>query len=183
MPNIILGNISGASSAGLYHAAFRIQEAGYHGVDALNRTFFPFLARRMDKHNAYRKINAVFAIIISLLLFICAPLFIRLLYAPQFAPAVPILRILSLSVLFLGFSSAYGVNHLLLLGKEVLVRNITICISCVGILLLFIMIRRYSSIGAAVSMVTINASMALSYFIAAKIVSVHSNIKNGTIEK
>jgi PST family polysaccharide transporter len=168
LPNILLGNISGSSAAGLYHAAFRLQDAGYHGVDTLNRTFFPFLARRMDKHKAYRRINLTFAFFIAAVLFVFAPFFVRLLYAPDFAPAVKLLRILSLSILFLGISSAYGVNHLLLIGKEKLVRNITFCVTGGGLLLLVGMIHWLDETGAAITMVIVNATFALSYFIAAK---------------
>ncbi len=168
LPNILLGNISGNSAAGLYHAAFRLQDAGYHGVDTLNRTFFPFLARRMDKHKAYRRINLAFALFIAIVLFVFAPFFVRLLYAPEFAPAVKLLRILALSILFLGISSAYGVNHLLLIGKEKLVRNITFCVTGGGLLLLVGMIHWFDETGAALTMVIVNATFALSYFIASK---------------
>ena len=168
MPNILLGTICGSASAGLYDAAFRLQDAGYHGVDTLNRTFFPFLARRMDKHKAYRRINFAFALVISIFLFAFAPLLVRLLYAAEFAPAVKLLRILAISVLFLGISSAYGVNHLLLIGKEKLVRNITFCVTGCGVLLLVAMIHWFDEMGAAFTMVIVNATFALSYFVTAK---------------
>ena len=168
MPNILLGTMAGSASAGLYDAAFRLQDAGYHGVDTLNRTFFPFLARRMDKHKAYRRINLIFAFFISFVLFVFAPFLVRLLYAPDFAPAVLLLRILAISVLFLGISSAYGINHLLLIGKEKLVRNITFFVTGGGLLLLILMIHLYNETGAAITMVVINAVFALSYFIASK---------------
>ncbi|MCQ2321747.1 MAG: flippase [Bacteroidales bacterium] len=168
MPNILLGTLSGASSAGLYDAAFRLQDAGYHSVDTLNRTFFPFLARRMDKHKAYRRVNLLFAACISIFLFVFAPFLVRLLYAPEFTAAVQLLRILAISVFFLGISSAYGVNYLLLIGKEKLVRNITFCVSAVGCALLVVLIRLYNERGAAIAMAVINASLALSYYVTVK---------------
>lgn len=177
MPNIMLGTLSGASSAGLYDAAFRLQDAGYHGVDTLNRTFFPFLARRMDKHKAYRRVNFAFALIIAVVLFAFAPLLVRLLYSAEFAPSVPLLRILAVSVLFLGISSAYGVNHLLLIGKEKLVRNITFCVTGGGLFLLIGMIYWLDEIGAAVTMVIVNATFAISYFIASKKVENENTIQ------
>ena len=179
LPNILLGNMAGSSAAGLYHAAFRLQDAGYHGVDTLNRTFFPFLARRMDKHKAYRRINLAFALFVAFILFAFAPFFVRLLYAPEFTPAVKLLRILSFSILFLGISSAYGVNHLLLIGKEKLVRNITFCVTGGGLLLLVAMIHFFKETGAALTMVMVNAAFALSYFIAAK--RVHNKINSDNL--
>jgi len=170
LPNILLGNIAGSSAAGLYHAAFRLQEAGYHGVDTLNRTFFPFLARRMDKHKAYLRINFAFALFVAVVLFAFAPFFVRLLFAPEFTSAVKLLRILSFSILFLGISSAYGVNHLLLIGKEKLVRNITFCVIGSGFVLLIVMVRWFNETGAAITMVIVNMALAFSYFVATKYV-------------
>ena len=178
IPNIILGIFSGASAAGLYDAAFRLQDAGYHGVDTLNRTFFPFLARRMDKHNTYRRINLIFALSISVMLFVFAPLLVRWLYAPEFSSSVVLLRILAFSVLFLGISSAYGVNHLLLIGKEKMVRNISFCISGGGVLLLVVMVKWLNETGAAITMVVINATYALSYFVASKRINGSQNNKS-----
>jgi PST family polysaccharide transporter len=109
--------------------------------------------------------------VISVLLFAFAPFLVKLLYAQEFAPAVFLLRILAVSVLFLGISSAYGVNHLLLIGKEKLVRNITFCVTGAGLLLLVVMIRLYNETGAAITMVIINAVFALAYYIAAKRIS------------
>ena len=177
-PNILLGTLSGSASAGLYDAAFRLQDAGYHGVDTINRTFFPFLARRMDKHKAYRRINFAFALVLAIILFVFAPLLVRLLYAPEFAPSVQLLRILAISVLFLGISSTYGVNHLLLIGKEKLVRNITFGVTGGGLLLLVVMIHWFDETGAALTMVMVNAAFALSYYIAAKRVHSKENTDN-----
>ena len=168
MPNMLLGNFAGSASAGLFHAAFRLQEAACNGVDTLNRTFFPFLARRMDKYGTYRRINLIFASGAFAVLFIFAPFLIRLLYAADFAPAVRLLRILAFSILFLGISSAYGVNRLLLIGQERLVRNITFAVSGGGLVLLLVMIHFYAETGAAIAMVVVNAAMALSYFVASK---------------
>lgn len=170
LPNILLGNMAGSSAAGLYHAAFRLQDAGYHGVDTLNRTFFPFLARRMDKHKAYLRINFAFALFVAVVLFAFAPFFVRLLFAPEFTSAVKLLRILSFSILFLGISSAYGVNHLLLIGKEKLVRNITFCVIGSGFVLLIVMVRWFNETGAAITMVIVNMALAFSYFVATKYV-------------
>lgn len=168
MPNILLGIMTGSAAAGLYDAAFRLQDAGYHGVTTLNRTFFPFLARRMDKHKVYRRINLVFALILTIVLFTFAPIFVHLLYAPEFTPSTNLVRILSFSILFMGIGSAYGVNRLMLIGKEKLVRNITFCVSGSGLLLLVLMIQLFKESGAAISMVVVNLSLAVAYYLANK---------------
>lgn len=177
IPNILLGTMSGTSSAGIYYAASHLHDAGFHAVSTLNRVFFPFLARRLDKHDIYRKINLMFALVLSITLFVFAPWLIRLFYAPEFSPATLLLRIFSISILFLAISSAYSVNYLLLIGKERLVRNITFCVAGFGFLLLLILIKYFNETGAALTMVIVNMLYALSYFIAAKKLKSQNNIK------
>jgi len=168
LPNILLGTISGSDAAGLYDAAGRLHNAGRHSIDVLNRTFFPFLSRRMDKHVGYRRINFAFSLLLAVLLFAFAPLLVRLLFSEEFSPAVPLLRILSVSVFFAGISSAYGVNYLLLVGREKLLRNITLTVTLFGVALFVTLTSLYSTTGAAVAVVILNAAFACSYFIAAK---------------
>ena len=167
LPNILLGTISGSAAAGLYDAAGKLHNAGKHSIDVLNRTFFPFLSRQMDKHTGYRRINFFFSLLLAVLLFFLAPLLIRLLYSDEFLPAIPLLRILAVSVFFTGISSAYGVNYLLLIGREKLLRNITLTVTLTGVVLFVVLTSLYSTVGAAVAVVILNAGFALSYFVAA----------------
>ena len=167
LPNILLGTISG-SAAGLFDAAGKLHNAGKHSIDVLNRTFFPFLSRQMDKHTGYRRINFFFSLLLAVLLFFLAPLLIRLLYSDEFLPAIPLLRILAVSVFFTGISSAYGVNYLLLIGREKLLRNITLTVTLLGVVLFVVLTYLYSTVGAAVAVVILNAAFALSYFTAAR---------------
>ncbi len=168
LPNILLGTISGSTAAGLYDAAGKLHNAGKHTIDVLNRTFFPFLSRRMNKHNSYRHINFAFSLLLALLLFAFAPFLIRLLFPEEFLPAIHLLRILSVSVFFTGISSAYGVNYLLLVGKEKLLRNITLTVTLIGVVLFVVMTYMFNTTGAAVAVVLVNAGFAISYFIAAR---------------
>ena len=168
LPNILLGTISGSAAAGLYDAAGKLHNAGKHSIDVLNRTFFPFLSRQMDKHTGYRRINFFFSLLLAVLLFFLAPLLIRLLYSDEFLPAIPLLRILAVSVFFTGISSAYGVNYLLLIGREKLLRNITLTVTLLGVVLFVVLTYLYSTVGAAVAVVILNVAFALSYFTAAR---------------
>lgn len=168
LPNILLGIISGSAAAGLYDAAGRLHNAGKHSVDVLNRTFFPFLSRHLDKHTVYRRINFVFSLLLAVLLFALAPFLIRLLYSEEFLPAIALLRILAVSVFFIGISSAYGVNYLLLIGQEKLLRNITSTVTLVGVVLFTVLTYLFGAVGAAVAVVILNAGFAMSYFVASR---------------
>ena len=168
LPNVLLGTISGSAAAGLYDAAGKLYNAGAHTIDVLNRTFFPFLSRRMDKHTGYRRINFVFSLLLAALLFVLAPFLIRLLFSDEFLPAIPLLRILAVSVFFTGISSAYGVNYLLLIGREKLLRNITLTVTLLGVVLFTVLTYLHGAVGAAVAVVILNIGFAVSYLIAAR---------------
>lgn len=173
LPNILLGTISGSAAAGLYDAAGRLHSAGKHTIDVLNRTFFPFLSRHLDKHSGYRHINFVFSLFLAVVIFTFAPFLIRLLYSEEFLPAIPVLRILSASVFFTGISSAYGVNYLLLIGQEKLLRNISLAITLFGVVLFVVLTYLYGMYGAAAALVLLNAAFAVSYFVAARRRQIH----------
>lgn len=170
LPNILLGTISGSAAAGLYDAAGRLHIAGKHTINILSRTFFPFLSRNMDEHAGYRRLNFVFSLLLAVLLFAFAPFLIHLLFSEEFESAIPLLRILSVSVFFVGLSSAYGVNYLLLVGQERLLRNITLIVTLLGILLFVLLTYFYGATGAAVAMVVLNAAFAVSYYVGSRLV-------------
>ena len=59
-------------------------------------------------------------------------------------------------------------NYLLLIGREKLLRNITLTVTLLGVVLFVVLTYLYSTVGAAVAVVILNAAFALSYFTAAR---------------
>lgn len=165
-PNFLLGILCGASVTGIYDAAAKVSTAGEHSVAVLNKTFFPFLSRNISKHNVYAKINIVFGIIVAFGLFLFAPIITKILFAPEFAPATSVLRILAVSVLGTSVMSAYSTNYLLLLGENKIVLKITIVIFILGCGLFACLAHYFSYIGAAVAILLIKLLLATSFYLA-----------------
>ncbi len=148
---LLLGFVGGAAANGLLDAGSRFIKLVRQFLESLSRAFFPFLSRRLDKHGLYVKINIGFAFCAFIVLFFGAPLIIDLFYTADFDGAVPVLRIMAFSVIFLSLSNIYGTNYLIVAGYEREMRKITVVSSLIGFLMAFILIPEYTYIGAAVT--------------------------------
>ncbi len=148
---LFLGFWHGNSANGIFDAANRFNSAGSSFFSIISRTFYPFLARRMDRHKFFEKLDLICALAISALLFIFAPFIIRLLFPPEFEGAIPTLRIMAVSLIFLAMIDIYGTNSLLLAKKEKTMRQITIVSSLIGLASAIPLVYLYSYIGVAYS--------------------------------
>lgn len=158
MPNLynsfstmLLGFYGGSISNGKLDAGGKFVGISHQFMSIISRTFFPFLSRRIDKHNLYVKINLWFSIALSFTLFFSAPLLIKLFFTPDFYDSVWVLRIMSISIFFLALSNIYGTNYMIILGLERQLRNITIVSSIIGFSLSFPLIYFFDYIGAALT--------------------------------
>ena len=158
MPNLynsfsvmLLGVFGGPVSNGLLDAGNRFVGISQQFINIISRTFFPFLSRRIDKHSFFSKLNIYIAVIISVLLFIFAPLIIKIFFTEEFYNAITVLRIMSISILFLTLSSVYGTNYMIIQGYEKQLRNITFVSSLIGFAISFPLIYFFDYIGAALT--------------------------------
>lgn len=158
---VILGFYSGNIANGLFDAGQKFIDVAIRFLNILSRAFFPFLSRRIDKHNLYAILNISVGVFSSLLLFIFAPLLIKWFYTPDFIDAITVLRVLAISIVFLCMNNVYGVNYLILQGHEIIVRNISVVCSVAGLFLAFILIPKLSFVGAAITILISRASTGL----------------------
>lgn len=146
---IILKISCGDVATGIYNGGQRFQSIIDHLTNILSRTFFPFLARHKEKHHVYVIISFTIAIVASLIMFFCAQLFVDLFLTREFEDAVYVMRIFSISPIFLFLMNTYGTNYLVIIGKERILRNIIIFVSIFGFILTWLLTPRYSYLGAA----------------------------------
>lgn len=149
--SLLLGFWGGDIANGKLDAGNKFVQISQQFMQIVSRVFYPFLSRRIEKHNLYAKLNISIALLISLLLFFAAPLLIELFYTKEFYDAVPVLRILAVSILFLSLSNVYGVNYMILEGYERQLRNITAISSVVGLLVSFPLVYFFDFLGAAIT--------------------------------
>jgi len=148
---ILLGVYSiGGFFNGILDAADKIITVLYQFILVISRTFFPFLARRMDKHGIFVRIYISVTVMIAIIVCLFAPTIIKTLFSEDFMQAVLPLRILSISMVFMSLSNAYGTNYLILLGKEKILRNITLVSSIIGCVMSLIFVKKYGYLGAVV---------------------------------
>jgi O-antigen/teichoic acid export membrane protein len=148
---MLLGFFGGPVSNGLLDAGSKFVGISQQFMSIISRTFFPFLSRRIDKHNLYSRINIFLAILISLLLFIFAPIIIKIFFTEEFYSAITVLRIMSISILFLNLSSVYGTNYMIIQGYEKQLKNITLLCSLIGFVISFPLIYFFDYIGAVLT--------------------------------
>lgn len=184
MPNLynsfsvmLLGFFGGPVSNGLLDAGSKFVNISQQFMSVISRTFFPFLSRRIDKHNLFSKLNILIAVIISALLFIFAPIIIKMFFTEEFYNAIPVLRIMSVSIIFLSLSSVYGTNYMIIQGYEKQLRNITLISSLIGFAISFPLIYFFDYIGAAITIVVTRGILGLSItYIAKKIIKSENQI-------
>lgn len=159
---VLLGFYGGPISNGLLDAGGKFVGISQQFMTIVSRAFFPFLSRRIDKHQVYVKLNLTFAVLFSVALFILAPILIKLFFTEEFYDAIIVLRIMSLSIVFLALSNIYGTNYMIIQGYEKELRNITFVSSIIGFALSFVLIKNFDFIGAAITIALTRAIMGLS---------------------
>lgn len=172
---MLLGFWGGSISNGILDAGNRFVSMAHQFMNVVSRTFFPFLSRRIDKHNLYVKLNVYLSISFSLLLLLLAPFLIKLFFTSEFYDAIILLRILSISIFLISIRNTYGTHYLILKGYEKELRNLTFYGSFVGFILAFPLIYYFDFIGAAINIVLAQSIMAFTVVKKAKSIQKKEN--------
>lgn len=148
---VLLGFYGGSVSNGLLDAGSKFISIVQQFIMVISRVFFPLLSRRSDKHGIFLKINLSVSILFSIILFLLAPIIINIFFTKDFYQAIPILKIMSISIVFIALNNAYGTNYMIIQGYEKELRNTTFIVSLIGFLLAFPLIYFYDFLGAAIT--------------------------------
>lgn len=169
MPNLynsfstfLLGIFGGAVSTGILNSGTKFVDVSQQFMNIISRTFFPFLSRKIESHNLFAKMNIYISLLISALLFIFAPILIKLFFTPEFYDSIKVLQLMSISIFFLSLSSIYGTNYMIIQGYEKQLRNITFVSSIIGFTLSFPLIYFFDYIGAALTVTLTRGILGLS---------------------
>lgn len=170
----------GAIATGIFDAGSKFSGISYQFLSALSRAFFPYLSRKSNKHFVYLWLNLAISCIVSIALFLLAPFVIRLFFTVEFLNSIAVLRILSVSIIFLALINIYGTNFLIIQKYEKELRNITILSSIIGFLCAWPLIYYYSYFGAAITITITRGIMA--FFITIKAIQIKKSLKYNHIE-
>ena len=162
---LLLGNIKGANSLGIYSGGTKFTSISYNVISLFSRVFYPYLSRRLDMHYIYVIISFVISVFISLILFFGANIIVDVFLGKEFYETVLVLKILAFTPIAMSVMNSYGINFLVLRGKEKVLRNIVSVTSVVGIFLGVVGAIYYGYIGVAVCTLIIEFLRAFLVFI------------------
>ena len=158
MPNMynsmatrLLGFFSSETMVGIYSSGKNFVSVSNTMLAIISRTFFPYLSRKENKHRIYAKISICITLIVVVALFVLAPFIIHLFYTEDFSDSIKVLRITSISLLFITLNNVYGTNYLLIHNCDKLLRNIVVVASLTGFLISFPLIYYWGYIGASLT--------------------------------
>lgn len=176
MDKIMIGSISTKSQLGYYEYADKIIQIPiliYTAVGAVMLSRMSYIFEN-DKENAKKVLeNAMdFSILIGSafcfgILAISNNL-VNVYYGEEFALAAPILLILSPTILIYGFSNVVRMQYVIPNNLNHIYIISTLCGSLVNLILNFILIPIYSSLGAAIGTVSANLAVAVIFYLYVK---------------
>ena len=152
---LLLSIYGGAVNTGIFSSGKKFIDLSDKFIQVLSRTFFPFLARRIDKHHIYVKISGTISIVMGIVLFLSANLIVKIFYTDEFVSSSTVIRIMAIAPFFFFLMNTYGTNYLVLRNKENILRNIILWCSIGGFILAWITVTQFSYIGVAMTITTV----------------------------
>lgn len=162
-----VGLLAGNTTTGLYSIAEKIANiAQTFPLASFSQALFPRLSKIFHKNKIkalelMQKIQQVtinVALICLPLIFIFAPLIVRIVCGARYAETILCLRFLLIAVFFV-ISNAFRIQFLLVCGKTHIYSRIHIVMALVGLPLMFLLIYSFSSVGAAIATIIIEAGI------------------------
>ena len=119
--------------------------------------------------NQVQLITIIISLIFLPLIFILAPMIVKLVCGGDYPAAILTLRFLLISIFFIS-SNAFRVQFLLVCGKTDIYSKIHITMAAIGLPLLIIFIHAFSYVGAAMATAIIEAGVfTITFFIVKKL--------------
>lgn len=170
----LLGLLSNAYDVGIFSAGTRLEGIARSFVTlGLNQAFFPIVASAFgaNREDGLRVVRTTFfplvafMTLVSLGLWLIAPVFITLFYGNQFHDAILVLRIVAFLPILIGVSNLLGFHTMLNLKMDKAFFWITATGSVIGLLINALLIQQLGFVGAAYAWVAAEAYIALSMYL------------------
>lgn len=165
---ILLMAWQGPVACGIYAAADKFNAIMTQLIGVISRAFFPFLARRIDKHHVFAVANISLCALGAIFLIVFAPKLIHIFTTGEFEDAIFLLRLLGISMIFTSIQNVYGTNYLIVLHYDRLIRNINIMASLLGFAISFPLVYLYGATGVAFTVLITRALLAVLVYLKAK---------------
>lgn len=154
---VLLGFWGGSVANGIYDAGRKFVTLAHLFMTVIARVTFPFLSRKIEKHDVFAKVYLLISLLGSAFLFFTASIIIKIFFTEEFYEAEIVLKISSISIFLVALSRVYGTNYLIIKGFEKELRNITFICSIIGFAISLPLVYYYNYIGATLTLVIIQA--------------------------
>jgi O-antigen/teichoic acid export membrane protein len=166
---VILTFMSGPEIAGYFAAGDKLLRASLNMLTPLHSAAFPRVSYLMNKnrddafHFLRRMLVLQMGIVItmSLAIYFSAPLAVKILYGPAFAPTVEVLRWLAFVPLMVGLSALLGLQIMIPLGMKTHFSSILIASAPLNGITLAILAHYFGAQGAAATVLLVETSIAV----------------------
>lgn len=125
----MLGFFANNVSVGLYTSATKIVDAILSFGYILSNAFFPYLSRNLRKHKFFQKLMIISGSVLTIFTFIFSEVITKFLFGSGNVEISPYLKFMSLSIILIFISITYGTNYLMLVGRDRIVKNISLVTS------------------------------------------------------
>jgi polysaccharide transporter, PST family len=169
----ILGLFVSPQLVGYYAGAERISKAFLGLLSPVSQTLYPRLSHLVWHARSRAARLARIGVLlmggggaaIGVLVFMSAPLLVRIILGPNFGPAVPVLRALSLLLPVVGVNFALGIQWMLPLGLDRAFNTITLLAGLINITLAMTLATSYKDLGMACAVVTAEVFVGASIYL------------------
>jgi PST family polysaccharide transporter len=157
----LLGLFAPASAVGYFAGAEKISKAFMGLLNPLNQALYPRLSH-LAVHNPKEggrlfRLNALLVgaggLLLSLFVFLSAPLLVRFLLGRELAPAVPVLRLLSVLPFLIGMNTVLSTQWMAPLGMDAILNRIICGAGVLNLCLAFALAPSYRQMGMACAVV------------------------------
>jgi PST family polysaccharide transporter len=156
----LLGLFTNNTLVGLYTAATKVIDAVISLAYILSNTFLPYLSRNLAHHKLFQKIMLWPGLVLTLATFIFAEWITKILFSADNNEIANYIQSLAICILLLFISMTYGTNYLMIIGKDLIVKNITLYASLVFFLIALIVIPIFGIWGAMGVLIGARATIA-----------------------
>lgn len=160
----VLGVSGDSTMVGVYTAAKKVIDAIISLSYILSNSFLPYLSRNLDKHGSFEKIMLFSGILLSILTYFSSGWVASFMFGQDGLDVSIYIKALAVCV-FLVFSlNTYGPNYLMLIGKDSIVRKISLYVSILFFGLSLVFIPLWGGWGAVFTLVGARFMMAILQF-------------------
>jgi PST family polysaccharide transporter len=159
--SFLLGLFAPPQVVGYFAGAEKLSRAFMGMMNPFNQALFPRLNRLLKESpkEAVKlfRINAIFSggggILMGAVVFMAAPVIVRILFGSGLMPAVPVLRVMSLLPAIASINTLLGTQWMLPLGYEKALNRTTIAAGLLNVILAFMLAPRFQAMGMAWSVI------------------------------